>query len=77
MKSEKIKKLDMFLIDFCNAYYGLEHSSQFLRFDRKQEKIRDEAISILKKKIKSINKAKTPEELASHIKIKRIVKKED
>lgn len=75
MKKKEIEIIEKFLLDFEHLVKELENYSSYLQLGEATEELRDEAIRILKKKLKKIKKAESKDDLKKVIRLKKLLEK--
>lgn len=75
MKKKEIEIIEKFLLDFEHLVKELENYSSYLQLGEATEELKDEAIRILKKKLKKIKKAESKDDLKKVIRLKKLLEK--
>lgn len=75
MKKKEIEIIEKFLLDFEHLVKELENYSSYLQLGEATEELKDEAIRILKKKLKRIKKAESKDDLKKVIRLKKLLEK--
>lgn len=73
MNQEKSNKINRFIGAFDSMVRQLETYSGFLNLNDKQKELRKDALNILNKKRKELNKAESKKDLKKIIKVKKII----
>lgn len=76
MKEKKLQAVERFVSDFDYIVKELENFSGYLRLGKDGENVRDEALAILKKKVKKMKNAESMDDIKKVVKVKKIYEKE-
>lgn len=72
-KQQRLDAIERFVNDFDFVVAELAHYSEYLNLSPEVAELKDEAMSILKKKVKKMKKAEDLEDLNKHVKLKRLL----
>lgn len=75
MKKKEIQVIEKFILDFEHLVKELENYSSYLQLGEATEELKDEAIRILKKKLKKMKKAESKDDLKKVIRLKKLLEK--
>jgi hypothetical protein len=75
MKQREIQAVESFITNFDQLIKDLEAYSGYLRLGNEAEKLREDALDILKKKVKKMKKAKDEDELKKVLRLKKVYEK--
>jgi hypothetical protein len=75
MKKKEIQVIEKFILDFEHLVKELENYSSYLQLGDATEELKDEAIRILKKKLKKMKKAESKDDLKKVIRLKKLLEK--
>jgi len=71
--SKDLEKVDKFVDNFKELVENLEDNARFLKLSKEGEALQEKAMSILRKKVKKLEKSGTLDELNEHLKVKKII----
>lgn len=75
MKKKEIEIIEKFILDFEHLVKELENYSNYLQLGDATEELKDEALRILKKKLKKMKKAESKDDLKKVIRLKKLLEK--
>lgn len=75
MKEKHLDEIERFISNFDGLVKDLEHFSSFLQMNKETENLREEAFSILHKKVKKMKKSEDMDDLKKVLRVKKILEK--